>query len=67
MLLYSEVQLCGVLGAAVWGFRCSCVGFSVQLCGVLGAAVSDFRCRCRVLGAGEAVWGFRCRCSCVAF
>ena len=48
---------CRVLGAgaAVWGFRCSCVPFKmqVQLCGVLGAdaAVWGFRCRCRVLGA----------------
>ena len=68
MLLCSEVQLCGVLGAAVWGFlgagaavwrfwsRCSCVGFrmQVQLCGVLGVDRA-------------AVWGFRIRCSWVGF
>ena len=74
MLLCSEVQLCGVLGAAELGFRCSCVAFLGA-----GAAVWRFWSRCScvgfrmqvqlcgVLGAGAAVWGFRSRCSCVGF
>ena len=75
MLLCSEVQLCGVLGAAEWGFRCSCVGFLGA-----GAAVWRFWSRCScvgfrmqvqlcgVLGADRAaVWGFRSRCSRVGF
>ena len=47
------MQLCRVLGAAVWGFRCRC-----RVLGA-GAAVWGFRCWCRVLGAGAAMWGFR--------
>ena len=48
---------CRVLnaGAAVWGFRCSCVAFLEQM--QLGG----------VLGADAAGWGFRSRCSWMGF
>ena len=43
-------------GAAVWGFRCSCVAFleQMQLGGVLGADAAGWG-----LGADAAGWGFR--------